>query len=148
MIADVGRKPDAYRSIRFLFIIGVVGLILAASGVTWILVGYAQVAAPLAPRMALYSGSWVEKQNPSFVISGIEISSKGLYLTIHVAGNCRAFSDVPCDMGTNTQRFTGAEPLTMLIQNYGPLAINLSKTDKTKLQVVLSGTYNGLFDKT
>ena len=164
MIADVGRKPDAYRSIRSLFIIGVVGLILAASGVTWLLGEYAQIqvqrAALLAQkeallpfRAAMYRGSWVEKQDLSFAISEIDINSNGLNITIHVSGNCREFTYLPCDLGTFTQRFT--EPLTTRlvftdsngIQNSWPLAINLSTTDDTKLQVSVNYD-NSLFDKT
>jgi len=164
MTADIGRKPDAYRSIRFLFIIGLVGLILAACGVTWLLVEYAQVPALLAqreaqkeallaPRAAMYRGSWVEKQDPSFAISRIEINSNGLNMTMHVAGNCREFTYVPCDMGTFTQTFTG-EPFTTVIvfadtngtRNSWPLVMNLSNTDDTKLQVVANNA-NGLFDK-
>lgn len=148
MIADVGRKPDAYRSIRSLFIIGLVGLILAASGVTWLLVEYAQVP-------AMYRGSWVEKRDLSFPISKIDIISNGLNMTIHVSGNCRAFTNLPCDMGTYTQTFSYGEPLTTLIvftdsngtRNSWPLTMNLSNSDNTKLQVSVNYV-NSLFDKT
>ena len=90
MIADVGRKPDAYRSIRSLFIIGLVGLTLAAIGVTWLRVEYAQLTAQQAPRVAMYRGSWVENQDPAFAISRIEINSNGLNMTIRVSGNWRS----------------------------------------------------------
>ena len=155
MIADVGRKPDAYRSIRSLFIIGLVGLIPTACGVSWLLVEYAQVSAQKEARAAMYSYSWVEKQDLSFAISKIEINSNGLNMTIRVSSNCGEFAYASCDMGTYTQTFTGKEPLTTLIvftgsdgtKNSWPLAINLSNTDDTKLQVVFNNA-NGLLDKT
>ena len=156
MIADVGRKPDAYRSIHSLFIIGLIGLILAACGVSWLLVAYAQISAPLAQRAAMYRGSWAVKQEPYFAIPRIEITSNGLNITMHVSGNCHESSNLPCDLGTHTQTFTGKEPLTTLLEftysngTHGIwlLAINLSNTDNSELQVVINNTDNGLFDKT
>ena len=49
-------------------------------------------------------------------------------------------SNLPCDLGTYTQTFTGEEPLTILLkftysfgaQDIWPLVINLSKTNNTK----------------
>ncbi len=166
MIANVGRKPDANQSIRSLFIIGVVGLILAASGVTWLLGGYAQEQILLAQKQAqeqallplratMYKGTWVEKENPLFVITTIKINNNGVNMTIQVSGNCRELTYLPCDMGTYTQKFTG-EPFTILLvftdsngtRNSWPLVMNLSNTDGTKLQVLVNNTYSGFFDKT
>lgn len=158
MIANVGRKSYAYRSIRSLFIIGLVGLILAACGVIWLLGEYAKVAqdaAHLVSRAAMYKGSWVEKQDPTSDISSIEINSNGLNMTIHVSGNCHEFTYWPCDMGTYTHTFTG-EPFTIFIvfnaytgdQVNWPLVINLSNTDNTKLQVWVNNYNNDLFEKT
>ena len=170
----VGQKPGIQRSVWVLFIVGLVGLILAASGVTWLLVGFAQDSAPkaalLAPKatllaqqkaqllhkVALYSGSWIG-QDPNFIISKLQINSSGLNITVHVIGNCGEAANSTCNlsnMGTYTQMYSG-EPLTIQLvftdnsgaQNNWPLVMTLRNTSGTQLQAV-ADYYTGIFDKT
>ena len=145
------QQPGNYRLIRSLFTVGVVGLILAASGITWLLVA----SAPLAHRAALYSGSWFDKQDPNFIIEKLEINSSWLNITIHALGNCSSFTSLTCDLGTNTQAFTGEEPLTTTFvttsngtSSNWQIIMTLSNTSITQLKVVVNNAYTALLDKT
>lgn len=128
------QKQAIYRSIRTLFIIGLIGLVLSASGVIWLLVGFAQYTAQQAALLAqqaallpqqalLYDGSWANptdpNNNPDFFISKIEINSNKVNMTVHVFGYCgyviylnNSIVYPACDMGTRSQTFTG-NPLTI-----------------------------------
>ncbi len=127
----VAPKPGSYRSMRILFIIGLLGLILAASGVIWLLVEFSYQFAQIAPKAALYTGSWSNKQNADFDVSKIVISNNGLNIAVHVFGNCSRYSDIACDLGTFTQQFTGG-PLT--------ISLTISNTDTFISQMTLSST--------
>jgi len=172
----VEQKSGIYRPIRNLFIIGLVGFILAASGVIWLLVESvpytAQQAAlrvqqiALLPQQAiLYNGSWVNTTNPNdnldFFISKIEINSNKLNMTVHIFGYCgyviylnNITVNPACDMGTRSQTFTG-NPLTIYIAfsdsdgvRYDwPLQLTLNNGN-TQIQALLNNTYTGFFKKT
>lgn len=156
----VEQKPGIHRSIRNLFIIGLVGFILAASGVIWILVEFTQQTALLTSKVALYIGSWTNKHDPNFSISKIVINNNGLAnnnalnIVVHVSGNCNVDSTLPCDMGTYNQEFT-SEPLTVYLAftdsngtgDNWPLTMTLSNTSGTLLNVVVNNS-PGIFVKT
>ncbi len=135
-----------YRAIRFLFVIGLVGLIVAGSGIAWLVIGYAQLVqqtalhnAQLTQRAALYSGHWVPEGGRG-ILTDLNITNDGLILTVHpsfVFGG----STVAC---TGSRTFTG-EPFIITIPSSGDclsydlnITMILYNADATRLKVTVN----------
>jgi hypothetical protein len=123
---------DIYRLINPIFIISMIGLILAFSGITWLGIEYTASA----QKAALYEGSW--SNSNSSVLSKLQISHQGVILTVHGFYN-------NTDLGTNSGPFTG-EPFSIELDSPGgfvyslQLTLNNNQPNELKVNIIYTSS--------
>ena len=133
MNLSVSQPTGNDRLIRTLFVLGLVGLIIAGSGIIWLLTGYFS----LVNRAAMYSGSWSHSCYSCHVTS-LTISRNGLNLTVVAYDNISGCSN--CPYNASTVVFTGEPFMITTTYPYSALTIgltiSLNNPQGTQLKVV------------